>query len=90
MRTGLHPKPHNHKGKRAKIGSTDVQVVDWFDRVTGGRWQHLRGENTMANGYANRLRVMKKLGGLPKDDEVVVIMMNGRYLAVHDSELDNE
>lgn len=99
MRGDVHGKPHPMKGKRviinmlagqrdSELQNHDVATVsDWFDRVTGKRWQASRGlDNAIATGYGRRRQTNPK--ALPLDDEVVVVVApSGQMRAVHQSEI---
>jgi hypothetical protein len=62
------------------VPNAEFRVEDWWDRLTGGSWMHVKG-NPAAIGYAIRG------GHLPLDDEVVYGKIGYLGYLVHDSEL---
>ncbi len=85
----VHDSPHPHAGQRVTIsagffaGSTP-EVIDWYDRVTGGEWTTNGVDDPRTHRFAFRAAYER----LPLDGEVVLCRFNrGPDVLLHATEL---
>jgi len=74
------------KSEANELGGQEIQIEDWWDRVSGKSWMFSDG-NPAALNYAMRSGFSDL--HIPNDNEVLYGKINGLGYLVHITELDN-